>query len=98
MRKPDDDGLDGLRAMLAPATRAVEVQTLPPVRRRKCAKCPFGDGLSRTEQVQADALKAQLAREPHRLWGCHETIDGRPQICSGFAATRPDVFPQEDAA
>ena len=96
MSRPEaSDGLDDLRAMLAPATRAVEVQTLPPVRRRLCARCPYGDGLNRTEQVQADALKTQLASQPHRLWGCHETIDGKPQICAGFAATRPDVFPAE---
>lgn len=91
------DALDALRAMLAPPTRAVQVQSLPPVRRKICAKCPFGTGLTRGEQVQADALKTQLAAEPHRLWGCHETVDGKPQICAGFAATRPDVFPIEKA-
>lgn len=92
------DGLEGLRAMIAPATRAVEVASLPPVRRRMCARCPYGDGLNRVEQVQADALKTQLASQPHRLWGCHETIDGKPQICAGFAATRPDAFPAVDQA
>ena len=88
-----DPTLDALRAMLSPATRSVETPTMPPVRRRVCAKCPFGTGLDRSEQVQADALRTRLTAEPHRLWGCHETIDGRPQICAGFAATRPDLFP-----
>lgn len=87
------DGLAALQALLSPATRKVEVQTMPPVRRNICAKCPFGDNLTSGEQLQADALKARLAAEPQRLWGCHETVDGRPQICAGFAAMRPDVFP-----
>ena len=90
-----DDTLAALRSLMAPPVRSVEMAALPPARRRMCPRCPFGTGLTRREQDKANALKAQLAEQPHRLWGCHETIDDNPLICAGFAATRQDLFPTE---
>jgi hypothetical protein len=83
------DGLDALRALFEPATQTVQTATVPATRKKECEKCPFGDKLSPGERMQASALKARLADEPNKLWGCHETVNGeKPQICAGFAKWR----------
>ncbi|QAY80264.1 hypothetical protein [Sphingosinicella sp. BN140058] len=93
------DPLAALRAMFAPATRVIAIDRPPDIRATRCDKCPFGDGLTESEQRAADILKARLAGRLSAgesvIWGCHETVDGsRPQVCNGFAEwtrERPDL-------
>ncbi len=80
-----------LLAAFEPATRTAVLSSAPAVRKDICLKCPFGDNLSASEQLQADAIKARLCGQMSAggsptAWGCHETMDGqRPQICAGYA-------------
>ena len=85
-----DDGLDALRSLFAPATRTVTTTEMPKTRRTMCARCPFGDGLSTAERISAEALKTRLEDNPDTMWGCHETIDDTPLICAGFAKWKAD--------
>lgn len=87
--------MSALHELFGPATQVVRTAKAPKVRKECCAKCPFGDGLTPGEQLQADMIKARLAGrlsagEPV-VWGCHETVAGKaPQVCAGFAEwTRP---------